>query len=68
MIPVIASLLAAPSGAQEVPGQTTYILATGRRLPYLYAISLEAALDPANDKWPNAIVSPSGRARPSATR
>jgi DNA-binding beta-propeller fold protein YncE len=34
-----------------------YILAAGRRLPYLYAVSLEAALDPANDRSAKAIVS-----------
>jgi DNA-binding beta-propeller fold protein YncE len=46
-------LLAAPCPAQ----QSTYILATGRRLPYLYAISLEDAIDPANNNTSNAIVS-----------
>jgi DNA-binding beta-propeller fold protein YncE len=54
---VIAPLLAAPCGAQESEARSTYILATGRRLPYLYAISLEAALDPANNNTSNAIVS-----------
>ena len=37
--------------------QSTYVLVAGRRLPFLYAISLDAALDPANDGTPNAIVS-----------
>jgi DNA-binding beta-propeller fold protein YncE len=54
---VIASLLAAPCGAQESEAQSTFILATGRRLPYLYAISLKDALDPANNNTWKAIVS-----------
>ncbi|MCG8412987.1 MAG: hypothetical protein MI746_02110, partial [Pseudomonadales bacterium] len=33
-----------------------YILATGRRLPYLYSISLDAALDPTNNGTGNAII------------
>ena len=37
-------------------GKSRYILATGRRLPYLYVVSLEAALNPANDRTSNAIV------------
>ena len=57
VIPMIATLLAAPCGAQEVEDQRTYILATGRRLPYLYAISLDDAVDPTNNNTPNAIVS-----------
>jgi hypothetical protein len=44
-------------GAAPQPvGQRRYILATGRRLPYLYVISLDAALDPANDRTAKAIV------------
>ena len=35
----------------------TYILATGRRDPRMYAISLKEALRPANNGTPNAIVS-----------
>jgi DNA-binding beta-propeller fold protein YncE len=42
--------------AQEPAGQRRYILAAGRRLPYVYAISLDAALNPANDGTANAIV------------
>jgi DNA-binding beta-propeller fold protein YncE len=42
---------------QQAASQRRYVLATGRRLPYLYAISLDAALDPANNGTPNAIVS-----------
>lgn len=54
----IASLIAVPSEAQPAERSTsTYILAAGRRLPYLYAVSLDAALDPANDDTSNAIVS-----------
>jgi len=54
---LIASLLAALCGAQEVEDSQTYILATGRRLPYLYSISLADALEPANNNTANAIVS-----------
>lgn len=54
---VIAALLAITCGAHEAVSQSTYILATGRRLPYLYAISLDRALAPANDNTPNAVVS-----------
>lgn len=54
---VIAALLAIMCGAHEAVSQSTYILATGRRLPYLYALSLDAALAPANDNTPNAVVS-----------
>lgn len=50
-------LLGAAVAAQEAAGQSRYVLVAGRRLPYLYAISLDAALDPANDDTPNAIVS-----------
>lgn len=54
---VIATLLATVGGAHQASSQSTYILATGRRLPYLYAISLAAAVAPANHNTPNAIVS-----------
>ncbi len=57
VIPMITPLLAAPCGAHEGEAQSTYILATGRRLPYLYAISLDDALDPANHNTSNAIAS-----------
>jgi DNA-binding beta-propeller fold protein YncE len=53
-------MLGNPIGAREQAGVRAYILATGRRLPYVYVISLEAALDPANDRTPKAIV---GRAK-----
>ena len=42
--------------AQEFSSGETYILAAGRRLPYLYAISLSEALDPANNNTGNAII------------
>ena len=54
---MLASLLATPGGAQEVEEEQTYILAAGRRLPYLYAISLADAIEPANDNTANAIIS-----------
>lgn len=56
VITMITSLLAAPCGAQESDHPSTYILATGRRLPYLYTISLDDALDPTNHNTSNAIV------------
>jgi DNA-binding beta-propeller fold protein YncE len=42
--------------AQQAAGTRRYILATGRRLPYLYVVSFDAALVPANDGTPKAIV------------
>lgn len=57
VIPWITPLLTAPCGAQEGEDPSTYILATGRRLPYLYAISVKDAIDPANNNTSNAIVS-----------
>ena len=53
----VTTLLGAATVAQETASKGTYILAAGRRLPYLYAISLDAALDPANDRTSKAIVS-----------
>ena len=52
----VTTLLGAAISAQEAVGKSRYILATGRRLPYLYVVSLDAALDPANDRTSNAIV------------
>ena len=49
-------LLGAAIDAQQAVGPRRYILAAGRRLPYVYVISLEAALDPANDRTAKAIV------------
>jgi DNA-binding beta-propeller fold protein YncE len=57
VIATVFPLLATPCVAKEGKSPRTYILATGRRLPYLYAISLDAALDPANNNTSNAIVS-----------
>lgn len=42
--------------ATTAAAQDTYVLVAGRRLPYLYAISLDAALDPANDHTSNAVI------------
>jgi DNA-binding beta-propeller fold protein YncE len=42
---------------QEALADKTYILATGRRDPRMYAIELERALRPSNSNTPNAIVS-----------
>ena len=49
--------MAAPGGAQQLNDESTYILAAGRRLPYLYSISLADAVDPANNNTSNAILS-----------
>ncbi|MXY90312.1 MAG: hypothetical protein F4X09_09055 [Gammaproteobacteria bacterium] len=54
---VIAALLAAASSVYEAAAQSTYVLATGRRLPYLYAISFGDAVAPENDNTSNAILS-----------
>ncbi|HEY3180025.1 MAG TPA: hypothetical protein VGL25_14205 [Casimicrobiaceae bacterium] len=43
--------------AHEALADNTYILATGRRDPRMYAIDLKAALKPQNNNTPNAIVS-----------
>jgi len=43
--------------AQEALADNTYILATGRRDPRMYAIDLQKALRPENNNTPNAIVS-----------
>ena len=48
---------AAAGSAANAAGQDTYVLVAGRRLPYLYGVSLDAALDPANDQTSNAVVS-----------
>ena len=53
---VVTTLLAGATAAQEAARKSRYILATGRRLPYLYVISLDAALNPANDRTSRAIV------------
>ena len=56
-ITLIVTLFAASCSARESRDQVTYILATGRLLPYLYAISLHDAIDPTNNNTANAIVS-----------
>src|SRR4029077_20162815 len=43
--------------AQTVLADDTFILATGRRDPRMYAIDLKKALRPENNNTPNAIVS-----------
>ena len=43
--------------AQDVLAENTFILATGRRDPRIYAIDLEQALKLKNNNTPNAIVS-----------
>ena len=43
--------------AQEALADNTFILATGRRDPRMYAIDLQKALRPENNNTPNAIVS-----------
>lgn len=52
----VTTSLGAATVAQETVGKGRYIIATGRRLPYVYVISLDAALDPANDRTSKAIV------------
>ncbi|MBT8065837.1 MAG: hypothetical protein KJO09_01255 [Gammaproteobacteria bacterium] len=63
-IAFIALLPAIPCGALAAEDEAlaadvaqTYILATGRRLPFLYAISLGDAVNPGNNLTANAIVS-----------
>jgi DNA-binding beta-propeller fold protein YncE len=56
LVLALTILLGAAISAQEAVGKGRYILATGRRLPYLYVVSLDAALDPASDGTSNAIV------------
>lgn len=53
----VTTLFGAAIDAQQAVGKSRYIIATGRRLPYLYVVSLDAALDPANDRTAKAIVS-----------
>ena len=52
-----AVLQATAFGALAAEEGETYILAAGRRLPYLYAISFDDAIDPANNLTANAIIS-----------
>lgn len=55
-VAVTSTVAASPDG-QPAASPRRYVLATGRRLPYLYVVSLDAALDPANDRTSRAIVS-----------
>lgn len=50
-------LLSAFAAADIARADDTFILATGRRDPRIYAIDFKAALQARNDKTPNAIVS-----------
>jgi DNA-binding beta-propeller fold protein YncE len=56
LVLAVTALAAAITDAQA-PAKERYILAAGRRLPYLYAVSLDAALNPANNGTATAIVS-----------
>jgi DNA-binding beta-propeller fold protein YncE len=60
-----ATLLGSALDAEQAAGPRRYVLAAGRRLPYLYAVSLDAALDPANDGTAKAIVARSLVAAPA---
>lgn len=53
----LALLLSASSVMLEGLAQEQYILAAGRRLPYLYSVSLQDAINPANNNTANAIIS-----------
>lgn len=53
---LLSALTCLPVAAQEPGTEQTYILATGRRLPLLYSVSLSEALDPANHNTSNAII------------
>src|SRR5262252_3107526 len=52
-----ALLLSILSAAEPVLAGDSFILATGRRDPRIYAIDFKAALRTPNDRTPNAIVS-----------
>src|SRR2546426_6846186 len=53
----LAFLLLLPAGADVALADESFILATGRRDPRIYAIDFNAALKPKNNNTPNAIVS-----------
>ncbi len=55
-ITLAAVLQALPGSALAAENDDTYVLVAGRRLPYLYAISLNDALEPENNLTPNAII------------
>jgi DNA-binding beta-propeller fold protein YncE len=50
-------LLSIVAAAEPAPAGDSFILATGRRDPRIYAIDFKAALRTPNDRTPNAIVS-----------
>jgi DNA-binding beta-propeller fold protein YncE len=52
----VTILLGVAISAQETATKGRFILAMGRRLPYVYVVSLDAALNPANDRTSRAIV------------
>jgi len=52
-----ALLLSILAAAEPALAGDSFILATGRRDPRIYAIDFKAALRPPNDRTPNAIVS-----------
>ncbi|HKF69211.1 MAG TPA: hypothetical protein VKB36_21850, partial [Vicinamibacterales bacterium] len=52
-----ALLLSIVAAAEPAPAGDSFILATGRRDPRIYAIDFKAALRTPNDRTPNAIVS-----------
>src|SRR5216684_3244695 len=54
---LLSGLLSLMLVAADALARETFILATGRRDPRIYAIDLAAALDPRNNNTPNAIVS-----------
>jgi DNA-binding beta-propeller fold protein YncE len=56
LVLAVATLLGVATDAQDAVGKRRYVLAAGRRLPYLYVVSLDAALDPANNGTSKAIV------------
>src|SRR5215813_9543025 len=62
---LLCGALLAGFAHEALSDSDTWILATGRRDPRMYAISLEKALRPENNNTPNAIVS---RSKPALDR
>src|SRR5712664_2219939 len=54
---LLSGLLSLMLVAADALARETFILATGRRDPRIYAIDLAAALEPRNNNTPNAIIS-----------
>jgi len=54
---LLSGLLSLMLVAADALARETFILATGRRDPRIYAIDLAAALEPWNNNTPNAIIS-----------